>query len=239
MRSITKSKDPALLRKWKKENKTTPQNLTYANIPKEVLAETKLSLLKEQKYLCAYSLQRLKGIEACHLEHVESQSKTPDKDIEYTNMAACFPSNGGDTSYGYGAPIKGGMAISLNIDFVSPHSKGCEKRFIFHSNGIVNAVAGDSCVKKTIDCLKLNHPSLVELRQRALAAHGLTISQRGLRVKTPRLTAAEAKLLAKTILNTSNKDAQLEPFCTAISQVAVTYSTMETARSRRIRKTRK
>lgn len=234
MRSITQFREPAELRKWKKENSKTPQNLSYKNIPGDVLERVKRSLLHEQKGLCAYSMQRLTGIDSFHIEHIEPQGHNPEKDINYSNMAACFPANGGDISHGYGAPVKGGAAVKPNEDFVSSHSKGCEKRFLFSWDGKIDPAPDDICAQRTINLLNLNHSAIVELRQRAIAAHGLTLSRRNLRFKTPILTIAEAKSLSRRVLqpDTSN---QLEPFCVAISQVATLFAESSQKRSRRVR----
>ncbi|MBW8467096.1 MAG: TIGR02646 family protein [Thiobacillus sp.] len=234
MRSINQSREPAELRKWKRENSKAAQNLKYKNIPGDVLEAIKKSLLREQNGLCAYSMQRLTGVDACHVEHIEPQGHNPEKDIDYSNLAACFPTDGGDISHGYGAPVKGGKAVRPNEDFVSPHSNGCEKRFVFSWDGKVHSAPADTCASKTIKLLKLDHPALAELRQRAIATHGLTLSQRNLRIKTQRLTISEAKTLSRRILqpDTSN---QLEPFCVAISQVATLFAQNSQKRSKRVR----
>jgi hypothetical protein len=151
-------------------------------------------------------------------------------------MAACFPKDGGDTSFGYGAPVKGGTPIEVNVNFVSPHSKGCEKRFHFDSDGSIHALEGDVAAKKTIDLLGLDNSILTELRRSALAAHGLTLNQRNLRRATPRLTASEASQLATRIVKPSHGSTQLEPFCVAIAEVAMSYAKQEIARSKRTRK---
>ena len=226
MRSITQGREPDVLRRWKRDNRRTPQNLCYENIPGPVLRIVKQVLLNEQKGLCGYTLQRLPNIDASHLEHIEPQNQHPEKSTNYSNMLACFPSDGGDTSHGYGAPVKGGQHIQLNVDFVSPHSRGCEKRFIFTDKGKIECIEGDQAAKKTIATLRLDCPILNELRQRALATYGLTISQRNLRVKTRRLGAAEASRLAAQIMRPDAND-QLDPFCTAIAQVAKSYAQAE------------
>lgn len=236
MRSIAQSREPLESRKWKRDNKSKPQNLTYANIPSAVKTELKSKLLEEQGGICAYTMCRLDGTESCHIEHIEPQSTSPEKALDYSNMAACFPKDGGNTSFGYGAPVKGGKPIEVNVNFVSPHSKGCEKRFHFNSDGTIHALEGDVAAANTIALLSLDNSILTELRRSALAAHGLTLSQRNLRRVTPRLTASEASQLANRIVKPLHGSTQLEPFCVAIAEVAMSYAKQERARSKRTRK---
>lgn len=236
MRPIVQGREPAKLRKWKRDNKSTPQNLVYGNIPQEIKNELKSKLLEEQGGICAYTMCRLDEITDCHIEHIEPQNTKPEKSLDYSNMAACFPKDGGDTSSGYGAPVKGGKPVNINVNFISPHSLECDKRFRFDSVGAIHPVDNHIAARKTIDLLCLDNPILRELRQAALAAHGLTLIQRNLRKRTPRLTAAEAANLANRIVKPTPGGTQLEPFCIAISQVAKTYAMQEKARSRRKRK---
>lgn len=236
MRSIIQTSEPAQSKKWKRENKSNPQNLTYKNLPTEVKIAIKQGLLKEQGEICGYTMCRLGDIESSHLEHIEPQNISPEKALNYSNMLACTPKDGGDISLGYGAPIKGGTSVEINVDFVSPHSKGCEKRFHFDSNGKIYPASGDIAARATISLLQLDNPVLTELRQAALAAHGLKLSQRNLRTRTPRLTASEASQLAARIVKPLVGSTQLEPFCVAIAEVAKCYANEEKSRSKRMRK---
>ncbi len=235
MRTIKKGAEPAALRQWKKANKAAPQNLAYGNLPQAERASVAEALLREQGWLCAYTLMRLDTVDACHIEHVEPQGMAPGKDLDYANMAACFPRNGGDVTHGYGAPVKGGGAIKLNVDFVSPHTKGCEARFLFDAQGGVRAPLNDVAARKTIERLRLCHPSLEELRKQAMKAYGLTLDTRGLRKPPKRLTAAQARQLASQLQKPEPQTLRLEPFCVALAQVATAYARRETERSRRLR----
>ena len=239
MRSIVQGREPAVFRQWKRINKSTPQNLTYANIPSATKIQLKSKLLEEQGGICAYTMCRLENTDNCHIEHIEPQNSKPEKALDYSNMVACFPKDGGDKSFGYGAPVKGGRPVDINVNFVSPHGRGCEKKFHFDSAGGIHAVASDIAAENTIEMLGLDSSILSELRQAALAAHGLTVSQRNLRRRTPRLTATEASQLAARIVKPQNANSQLEPFCVAIAEVANSYAKQEKARSKRMRKKKK
>jgi uncharacterized protein (TIGR02646 family) len=121
MRFIRKLAEPYELKAWKQQQtQNSPQNLCYGNLPGEINKTVKAQLLEEQGYLCAYTMRRLNGLGDCHIEHVLAQNAIPERDLDYQNMAACFPHNGGDTSHGFGAPIKGRANVTLNEDFVSP-----------------------------------------------------------------------------------------------------------------------
>lgn len=235
MRSIAKQGTPRALSSWvRDQQREAPHNLSYGSLPTPVKDEVKRALLVEQMYLCAYTLRKLSGIEDCHIEHVEPQNAAPGKDLDYANMAACVPKNGGDTSLGYGAPIKAGQAVTLNSDFVSPHSTSCSARFRFDDKGTVHAVAGDAAAQGTIATLKLNHSPLVDLRRSALQTHGLAVAFRTTRTTRRLKSAAEARQFAVDVLKPDGRG-QLEPFCVALSQVALAYADDEEARAKRLR----
>jgi uncharacterized protein (TIGR02646 family) len=177
----------------------------------------------------------LHGIESCHIEHVEPQNAAPGKDLDYANMAACVPKDGGNTSFGYGAPIKAGKAVTLNVDFLSPHMPGCDTRFRFDDKGCVRSAKGDAAAQGTINTLKLDHGALTELRRAALQAHGLTIATRTTRTARQLKSAAEARRFAAEVLRPDGSG-QLEPFCVALAQVALAYAEREEARSQRLRR---
>jgi uncharacterized protein (TIGR02646 family) len=235
MRSIKKSSEPSDLRKWKRDTqRNCSENLSYENLPGDVKNAVKTSLLKEQGYLCAYTMQRLQAVDDCHIEHVQPQNAARTLDLDYGNMAACFPRDGGDTSHGYGAPIKGGTEIELNVDFVTPHSLGCEQRFLYDTKGEIQPAAADVAADKTISTLKLNHGPLVDLRHRAIETHGLTLRKGSMRSKQKMKSAAQARQFAEEVVKTA-PDGRLEPFCLALAQVASSFADKEEGRAQRIR----
>ena len=238
MRSIKQGREPSELRKWKKQNALLPQGQAYPP-PSEILSEVKNALYKDQLGLCAYTLRKLTHPGDGHVEHIEPQNQNPEKALDYANMALCFPPNGGDTSYGYGAPVKGGRPVQLGVDFVSPHGKGCEKRFAYKSSGEVQSMKNDAAAKKSIDLLKLNCAQLIDLRLAAIVAQGLTLRKgRASRRPVHPCSVAQAKRLAQEILR-PDRAGQLEEFCVAIHQVAMQYAKEESARSKAISAARK
>lgn len=234
MRSIKKASEPRELRSWKKTMRTSPENLSYDNLPGEVRNSIKSSLLKEQGYLCAYTMQRLATTSDCHIEHVQPQNSAPNLDLDYGNMAGCFPTDGGDTSYGFGAPIKGGTKIELNVDFVTPHNLGCEQRFKYDSKGGVHAAAGDAAAEKTISTLNLDHDALIDLRLRAIETYGLTLRKGSMRSNQKLKSAAQAYYFAKEVIKPA-PNGLLEPYCVALSQVANAFADKENGRAQRMK----
>lgn len=236
MRAIVKQGIPMTLQNWVRDmRRDAPQNLSYDNLPTAIKDDVKRALLMEQGHLCAYTLRKLHGIDSCHIEHVEPQNAAPGKDLDYANMAACVPKDGGNTSFGYGAPIKAGKAVTLNADFLSPHMPGCDTRFRFDDKGCVRSATGDAAAQGTINTLKLDHGALIELRRAALQAHGLTIATRTTRTARQLKSAAEARRFAAEVLRPDGSG-QLEPFCVALAQVALAYAEREEARSQRLRR---
>jgi len=234
MRSITKAAEPVELRNWKQSMQNTPQNMTYGNLPGDVRDEIKKHLLREQGYLCAYTMLRLEDVGDCHIEHVQPQNAAPALDLDYANMAACFPWNGGDTSHGYGAPVKAGQVVVFNGNFVSPHSNNCENRFVYDADGGVRACDGDNAARQTIEILELDHSTLAELRRSAIEAHGLSLRRKSTRSARNLKSAAEARRFAAEVMQSRN-GGELQPFCVALSQVAIEYAVKEEARAQRMR----
>lgn len=227
MRYIIKKNNPIELQNWIRENKkSSPQNLTYGNF--RHIGETLKVLLKEQGYLCAYTMLRLNSVDDCHIEHMEAQSVERNQDINYKNMVACFPKDGGDVSFGYGAPIRKNKKIPI-----LPTSLNCDKHFEFNGKGEITPVSGDVAAQETIKTLQLNHQSLIELRRAALMASGLAPA-RGTRTRSKPLSAKEARQLVKKVLQ-PDVNGKLAPFCVALSQVALSYAEREEARANRIK----
>ena len=97
---------PTEFAQWKAGNKGI--NFNYSSLPGEIKKILKQSLLEEQHYLCAYTMLRING-EKSHIEHIEPQSISNHKDLEYTNLLACYP--GVDMGMiEYGAKLKDNSA---------------------------------------------------------------------------------------------------------------------------------
>lgn len=234
MRHIVKGGEPSALRTWKSNNAQSLQNLAYGNLPSDVKKQIKAALLTEQGLLCAYTMRRLASAADCHIEHVQPQNAAPGLDLDYVNMAACFPKDGGDTSHGYGAPIKAGATVTLGSDFVSPHQAGCDRRFGYTADGKISPAPEDQAAASTITFLGLDHEQLTELRRHAIEAHGLAVQRRTTRTARKLKSAAEARRFAAEVLR-ADTHGYLEPYCVVLAQVALDYANKEEARAKRMR----
>jgi uncharacterized protein (TIGR02646 family) len=166
MRKIRKTHPPASLRNWIAANRDLP-NFNYDALPAAVKADLKEHLLAEQGFLCAYTGRGVEDGDS-HIEHLKPQNRCdPGEDVKYRNLVACFPVDGGDVSYGYGAPVKAGW-WSENL-FLSPLEEDCDRRFLFTWAGKIRANPKEhAAAKTTIDRLALNNRGLVSLRRSAI-----------------------------------------------------------------------
>ncbi len=233
MRFIKKGGEPSAFTEWKELNqRLSPQNLSYKNLQNPQKEIVKDSLLKEQGFVCGYTMSRLDSTKNLHIEHIESQSGNPEKDLDYSNMLACFPENGGDESHGYGAPIKKGKSVVLNVNFVSPHNPECEAHFIYDKDGGVSATS--EAAKLTIQALKLDHQKLCDFRKQAAETHGLTLKVRSARTKREFKSVAEARRFAQEVMLPA-VDGKLEPYCVALAQIALDFAHKEEQRCNSLR----
>jgi uncharacterized protein (TIGR02646 family) len=183
-------------------------------------------MLAEQGNLCAYTMQRVQSVDDCHIEHIVPRSQLPeshDRDIDYTNMLACFPGSlacspginpppDWNPREPYGAQHKGGTSIDES-NFVSPLRDDVESRFHYTADGRVSFDAGDTPAMRSIEILNLNHDKLRELRRAAIDE----------RIFEAPLSTADAEELAVSIA-TPDSAGMLSPFCVAISQVSMWYA---------------
>lgn len=210
MRRIVKTHPPKQLIKWLTENEALDRSYD-ALLGKPAHVALKKQLLKEQGYLCAYT-GRKADFSDTHVEHIKPQNKCDElEDVEYRNMVACFPADGGDKSYGYGAPIK--WKYWDKDLFVSPCSEDCERRFKFGWRGKISASKPeDAGVNYTIKIIKLDNGNLTDMRWRAIASFF------GFSAKSKKLTTEEAKALLLKI-DSPDSSGHLRPFCFVLKQL--------------------
>ena len=148
MRKINKGPPNAALTKWRTDNTATPQNLSYGlgNFPHGQVLD---ALLKEQGYVCAYTLKRI-STELAHVEHIKPQTLCNSEDgireasgqpllredVAWNNMVACFPEPNPVARPEYGAVKKDKWWHP--VEFVSPLQANCEERFIFKADGKIS-----------------------------------------------------------------------------------------------------
>lgn len=214
MRRIRKTHAPASLRNWIATNRELP-NFNYEALPAAVKADLKAQLLAEQGFLCAYTGREIQD-DASHLEHLKPQNQCEvGEDVNYRNLVACFPVDGGDVSYGYGAPVKGGWWDEAL--FLSPLADDCARRFTFTWQGKIRAnPKAHPAAEETIKKLGLNKRGLASLRRSAI--RGFFGFGRG---QQP-ITIPIARQL-KTELTQRRPPQQLRPFCFVFEQLLPKY----------------
>ena len=228
MKYVAKGGEPHEMLNWKRHNKTTPHNLIFGNIPRQAV---RAALMQKQGWLCGYTMHRLDGIGACHIEHMLPQAHYEHESINFDNFLACYPTDGG-ANIGFGAPAKGGRFVS-KADFVFPNEIGCEVKFEFRQNGRVYSEISQA--QNTICILNLNHDDLVTRRLAIFRELGLT-SRPGQEGRYRRKLATSHQANA-TAARMSIRDAtgKFEEFCVAIAQVATLYATRLDKLSQRLR----
>jgi uncharacterized protein (TIGR02646 family) len=216
MRKIVKTHAPKQLMRWRSENQDL--NHSYRDmLSTEVHQALKDKLLDEQGRICAYTGRAIEGISS-HVEHLKPQNQCLDwEDVEYRNVVACFPTDGGDTSYGYGAPVKAGWWDEAL--FVSPLSEDCERRFKFVWSGHVHPSPDDHPgAKETIRVLDLDNDGLRQLRKSRIDGFfGF-----GSRSRTKPMSVAEARTALANI-DQFDSNGRLREFCFVLKQLLPKY----------------
>ena len=219
MKYIKKGPEPAALRNWRLSQKSSPQNLTYQNMPK---TEVRKRLLQEQGNLCAYTMLRISGPANGHIEHIVPQSDKakPEMQIAYRNMLYCYPGQSEDMP-DFGAKKKDGTIIESN-DFVSPLDPTCETRFIYKNDGsLVTASDSDPAAVKTIRVLNLQSRALIQARKIAILT--LPIFNR------PSISAKEARKAALQSIQ-RDSDGCFRVFALALCQALARYADKRAAK---------
>lgn len=214
MRKITKTHQPVSLRDWRDENKDIDHDYR-ALLGSQAHIDLKQLLIAEQGSLCAYTGRRIDST-TCHVEHVKPQNRCVGwEDVEYKNVVACFPADGGDTSYGYGAPIKAGWWNQQ--EFISPLSHDCERRFSFVWSGKIKANLNDHvAANTTIEVIQLDNDSLTKLRKARINAFF------GFSAKSKPLSVVDAQAALANI-DKKDSDGKLSEFCFVLKQLLPKY----------------
>lgn len=231
MRYIVKGREHTDFTQWRAQQRSAAsQNLNFRALPTSIKLLVVAQMLKEQGYLCAYTMLRIQDEHSCHIEHSQAQSTHPELDLDYNNMLACVPSGqSGTPELGYGATYRGNLPIE------SPTNKNIESRFHYDTSGRVGVSnSSDSKIEETITALYLNHDDLVALRKKAIETQGIGARSSRARSSQPRLDHIQARRLARNVLQ-PNPEGKLMPFCIAIAQVALSYAEKYEKRQQSIR----
>jgi len=216
MRRIVKTHAPQDLVRWREDNKDV--NHSYDDLrgtkAHQVLKD---KLLTEQGGICAYTGRAIES-SSSHVEHLKPQNQCADwEDVEYKNVVACFPANGGDVSHGYGAPVKADWWDKKL--FVSPLAEDCERRFRFNWSG---SVEPNPCnhrgAKETIKVLCLDNEALRKLRKsRINGFFGC-----GSRTSSKPLSIPEANIALANI-DQLDGNGRITEFCFVLKQLLPEY----------------
>lgn len=223
MRYIQKNEQPQALINWKAQRNAAGQPLDFQQLGRvqvdgndvDVKKAIKEQRLKDQGYLCAYTMMRI-NLDSSHVEHLKPQTLSRINDrvkhfieetVDYGNMVLCYPKREDKGGVGFGAPHRGDAKLA-----VTPREERCETRIKYKLDGTVSSE--DSDVSKMIDeVLNLNHATLVDRRKDSYKRKGL-----GLRSEKP-ISEKEAIRLAEAALQIDSND-KLMPFCVGISHAA-------------------
>lgn len=242
MRRIVDQQPPAELINWTAQQRPTGINFSFETLgrvqiggeERDVKAAILAQRLNDQGYLCAYTLRRITENSA-HLEHIVPRTVSyganrPEETVTYRNIVACFPKNGGDTSHGYGAPVRKDLPL-----VVSPCEERCERAFNYHRTGRVEPgfppehPQYEPVRQQIDDTLILNADFLVRARKDAIKRAGVSTVDDPDVIKSPEA----AERLASEMLN-FKRGHELTPFCVAISHAALAHAgALRKLRSRR------
>jgi uncharacterized protein (TIGR02646 family) len=225
VRYIAANTPPQELIDWTAQQRAAGVNLHFdhlgqvpvGGVQRDVKLAIKTQRLRDQGFLCAYTLWPIDDDEA-HIEHIIPRATSdangqPEQTVEYDNMVACYPLNGGDTRHGFGAAVRGTTPL-----VVTPRQANCATRFMFTSDGKVGPrQADDHPVRTMIDTvLCLNAGALVSRRRAAYRGANI-----GVDAVNP-LSRAAAQRLATEIL-VHSPGGRLNPFCEGVAQVALDH----------------
>ena len=161
---------PARLFQWCNEVAGTNRS-DWREVPSAQKGRILATMIAEQGGLCAYTMRRIDE-ESSHVEHIKPQSRCREdlrgSDLKYTNLVACFPRDGMEGPYRYGAQRKDNWWDNDGAEFVSPLQRTCEQVLRFKLDGGIEAIDNRTDARITIAVLGLDHRSLTEDRKRVI-----------------------------------------------------------------------
>ena len=212
MKYIDKGAPPGELREWFDGQPVEDGrriNRGYDDMPTNVKDAVRERLLHEQGGLCCYTGIRV-NLQNSHIEHFKPQKLCTDhEDVAYTNLLAAYPGSSAKRCP-FGAHAKDDWYDEQLL--VSPFHQRCESQFLFKPSGAVDSSdKRDAAALKTIQRLRLNHPSLKEIRQHAI--------DEALSPGNRRLSKAQLQRLIEGLYS-RNTNGQFPALCFAIKGAA-------------------
>lgn len=178
MKRIIKGQEPASFIQYKVENQRAGVNLRYdTHLGSEQRIAIKNALLREQGFICAYTLKRI-FLESSHIEHLKPEELCRQhmeegietvSDLDYANMVACFPKKGpkGVSHKKYFGAIKKDKTWNNDgKDYVLPLHVNCEDHFKYDKLGGVQGLTDKG--RNTVKLLALDHQILAHERKTAI-----------------------------------------------------------------------
>ena len=218
MKQINKVKQPEEYSNWRNQMARQP-NEDYRNMPSDIRGVLLNHLIKEQGFLCGYTMRRV-DFSSSHIEHIKPESicREDEKgsDLDIKNMIACYPKKQkkNENQYSYGAIFKNAWWINDGVEFISPTAHNCQIHFDFNLKGEIISLNKNATT--TIDVLKLDHKSLTN--DRYVSINEIINGKTG---SNP-ITKGMAERLLKEILVCNNKGQFIE-FCVAIKCALVKH----------------
>jgi len=178
MKRIIKGDEPASYIQTKLQNQKAGVKMRYdKNLGSAERTPIKNALLKEQGFICAYTLKRI-DLDMCHIEHLKPEELCRKhmeegietvSDLDYSNMVACYPKDppkGIPKEKYFGAIKKDDYWSNDGKDYILPIHPNCEDHFTYNKKGEV--IGNTDNGNNTIKLLALDHKDLVYDRKRAI-----------------------------------------------------------------------
>lgn len=209
MKLIHKDPEPINLRKYRQ----TP-GASYKGLKKKrkLYREVKLSLAKEQGFICCYCGRRITGGDDSQIEHIFAKGTSiyAEMQLDYeTNLLACC--DGGKSERASDSIRKEDLYCETpkkdQILPINPLHPLCENKFIFSEDGEVIGIGKDAEV--TVKILNLNSPVIKTMRKYAIDSYAL-------------VPVSDWKA-EKERLRTKNENGQYEEFCFVLESYIEMY----------------
>lgn len=177
MKYIAKEEAPKEYQEYCKRNKASYDDLREGN-NREVYDKLRVSLLKEQGYICCYCGCRI-TLDNVTVEHLKPRDKYKKQELDYSNLLASC--DGGQNKRSKSKEVnlsrserdkqyllycncqKGNMEIP-----VTPLIDNCDERFKYDEKGNIFCKDGDTDAENTMNILNLNNSTLKNQRQAAI-----------------------------------------------------------------------